>query len=186
MKVTHQTIKDALPVESGSGRRSVIRARSDIVEIVLDCVLRRRQFLDIAKRLGVNIETLNRFRARFITEEVERLGWPQRSDDEPCSPPALELVFSLEYLARRLELCIAVLAPDFTDRPRRRAAHRADTLDRLAGGARRQKTAHRKAEKQAAHDAEVTSRGPSGDPSPSFLQLPDFGVRGSRPGCAHT
>lgn len=66
-------IKKALPVETGAGRRSVIRARPDVAEIVADCVLRRRTFEDIARRCGVDIETLVRFRKRFITPEIEKI-----------------------------------------------------------------------------------------------------------------
>lgn len=60
-------------MESGNGRRSTIRARSDVVEVVLDCVLRRRQFKEIAQRCCVDLESLTRFRKRFITSEVEKI-----------------------------------------------------------------------------------------------------------------
>lgn len=63
-------IKAALPKEKGHGRRSTIRMRSDVAEVVVDCVLMRRPFLEIAKRCAVDIETLVRFRKKFITEEV--------------------------------------------------------------------------------------------------------------------
>jgi len=66
-------IREALPVESGNGRRSTIRARSDVVEVVIDCVLRRRQFKEIAQRCCVDLESLTRFRKRFITPEVEKI-----------------------------------------------------------------------------------------------------------------
>lgn len=68
-----ERIRRALEVETGHGRRSVIRARSDVAEIVADCVLRRRSFQDIATRCGVDIETVARFRRRFITEQVKKL-----------------------------------------------------------------------------------------------------------------
>jgi len=71
--MNHDRIRQALPVESGKGRKSLLRARPDVSEIVADCVLRRRQFVDIAKRLGVNLVTLERFRKKFITPEVERI-----------------------------------------------------------------------------------------------------------------
>lgn len=73
MTINYDRIKDALPVESGNGRRSTIRARSDVVEVVLDCVLRRRQFKEIAQRCCVDLESLTRFRKRFITSEVEKI-----------------------------------------------------------------------------------------------------------------
>ncbi len=73
MTINYDRIKDALPVESGNGRRSTIRARSDVVEVVLDCALRRRQFKEIAQRCCVDLESLTRFRKRFITPEVEKI-----------------------------------------------------------------------------------------------------------------
>lgn len=73
MSVNYARIKEALPVETGNGRRSTIRARSDVVEVVIDCVLRRRQFKEIAQRCCVDLESLTRFRKRFITPEVEKI-----------------------------------------------------------------------------------------------------------------
>lgn len=73
MAINTERIKKALPVENGPGRRSVIRARSDVAEIVIDCVLRRRQFQEIAKRCCVSLESLDRFRKNFITPEVEKI-----------------------------------------------------------------------------------------------------------------
>lgn len=55
------------------GRRSVIRARADVAEIVCDVVLKRRPYNEIAKRCCVDIESLNRFRKRFITDEVAKI-----------------------------------------------------------------------------------------------------------------
>ena len=71
--MNYDRIREALPVESGNGRRSTIRARSDVVEVVIDCVLRRRQFKEIAQRCCVDLESLSRFRKRFITPEVEKI-----------------------------------------------------------------------------------------------------------------
>lgn len=68
-----ERIKRALPKESGQGRRSTIRMRSDVAEVVVDCVLNRRPYLEIAKRCAVDVETLVRFRKKFITEEVKRI-----------------------------------------------------------------------------------------------------------------
>jgi hypothetical protein len=68
-----ERIKRALPKEGGQGRRSTIRMRSDVAEVVVDCVLNRRPFLEIAKRCAVDVETLVRFRKKFITEEVKRI-----------------------------------------------------------------------------------------------------------------
>ena len=71
--MNHDRIRQALPVESGKGRKSLLRARPDVSTIVSDCVLRRRPFTEIAKRLGVNLVTLERFRKNFITPEVEKI-----------------------------------------------------------------------------------------------------------------
>ncbi len=68
-----ERIKRALPKEGGQGRRSTIRMRSDVAEVVVDCVLNRRPFLEIAKRCAVDVETLVRFRKRFITDEVRKI-----------------------------------------------------------------------------------------------------------------
>ncbi|MEP6018223.1 MAG: hypothetical protein ABJ251_07040 [Paracoccaceae bacterium] len=73
MSINTARIKAALPIESGAGRHSIIRQRPDVVEIVLDCVLRRRRFIDIADRCGVDVESVNRFRRKFITDEVEKI-----------------------------------------------------------------------------------------------------------------
>ena len=66
-------IKKALPKETGLGRRSVIRNRPDVAEVVLDICLQRRQLKDIAKRCGVTVSALDRFRAKFVTEEIRKL-----------------------------------------------------------------------------------------------------------------
>lgn len=73
VNINMDRIKKALPVESGMGRRSVIRARADVAEIVCDVVLKRRPYQEIAKRCCVDIESLNRFRKRFITDEVAKI-----------------------------------------------------------------------------------------------------------------
>lgn len=75
VNINMDRIKKALPVdvESGMGRRSVIRARADVAEIVCDVVLKRRTYQEIAKRCCVDIESLNRFRKRFITDEVAKI-----------------------------------------------------------------------------------------------------------------
>lgn len=73
MAINMDRVKKALPVESGPGRRSVIRARADVGEIVVDIVLRRRLLKDIAARCCVSLESLDRFRKNFITEEVKKI-----------------------------------------------------------------------------------------------------------------
>ncbi|MGV8986808.1 MAG: hypothetical protein ACOH2H_11035 [Cypionkella sp.] len=73
MSMNMDRIRSALPVETGNGRRSTVRARADVAEIVADCVLKRRPFQDIAARCCVDIESLTRFRKRFITDEVQKI-----------------------------------------------------------------------------------------------------------------
>lgn len=73
MSINMDRVKKALPVEEGLGRRSVLRNRPDVGEVVVDCVLRRRPFGEIAKRCGVTITTLDRFRAKFVTDEVQKI-----------------------------------------------------------------------------------------------------------------
>lgn len=73
MPIDTDRIKKALPVESGLGRRSVIRQRKDVAEIALDVVLKRRSLKDIAKRCGVSTVSLDRFRSKFLTEEVVKI-----------------------------------------------------------------------------------------------------------------
>lgn len=73
MPIDTDRIKKALPVESGLGRRSVIRQRKDVAEIALDVVLKRRSLKDIAKRCGVSTVSLDRFRSKFLTDEVVKI-----------------------------------------------------------------------------------------------------------------
>ncbi|PQV58742.1 hypothetical protein LX70_00555 [Defluviimonas denitrificans] len=73
MAIDTAKIKAALPKESGLGRRSVIRNRPDVHDVVLDVVLKRRTLTDIAKRCGVTTASLDRFRSKFITPEVQKL-----------------------------------------------------------------------------------------------------------------
>lgn len=73
MGIDIDRVKKALPVEEGKGGRSVIRMRADVGQIVVDCVLRRRSYKEQAIRLGVHLETLNRFRKAFITDEVAKI-----------------------------------------------------------------------------------------------------------------
>ena len=65
-------VKKAIPPHPPTGRRSVIRQRRDYAEIVVDCVLKRRPYADIARRAGVKLSALDRFRVKFITPEVEK------------------------------------------------------------------------------------------------------------------
>jgi hypothetical protein len=66
-------IRKALPVEKGSGGRSKVRCRPDVVQVTVDCVLRRKPFIEIAKGMGLSLDSLNRFRKNFITDEVRKI-----------------------------------------------------------------------------------------------------------------
>lgn len=69
-----ERIKNAIPPPPpGPGRKSVIRMRPDVAEIVVDCVLKRRKYTDIAQRCAVDIETLAAFRHRYVTTELEKI-----------------------------------------------------------------------------------------------------------------
>lgn len=69
-----ERVKRALPrPDEGSGRRSIISLRPDVAEIVVQCVLRTHTYQDIAKRCGVELESLVRFRKKFITDEVKKI-----------------------------------------------------------------------------------------------------------------
>ena len=57
---------------ANSGRRAVIDLRPDKNEIIKDIVLGRRTLTDIAKRIGVDFSTVQRYRDNKITEEMRR------------------------------------------------------------------------------------------------------------------
>lgn len=68
-----------LPKEEGMGRRGVIRNRADVGEIVCDIVLARRPQSEIAKRAGVDLTTVQRFKQRFVTDEVRKVVMAEAS-----------------------------------------------------------------------------------------------------------
>jgi hypothetical protein len=66
-------IKSVLPKDgTGKGRRSVLRNRPDVGEIVCDLVLDRRTSADLARRTGVDYETVMRFKKKYLTDEVRK------------------------------------------------------------------------------------------------------------------
>ena len=89
MSINMDRVKKALPVEEGLGRRSVLRNRPDVGEVVVDCVLRRRPFGEIAKRCGVTITTLDRFRAKFVTDEVQKIVMAEAERAEMAADDAV-------------------------------------------------------------------------------------------------
>ncbi len=90
MSIDMQRILKVIPKEDpGPGRKSLIRQRSDLGEVVLDCVLHRRPFAEIAKRLGVEITTLDRFRTKFITDEVKKVVLAEAARSESAADDAV-------------------------------------------------------------------------------------------------
>ena len=73
MAMNLEPARHAVPKESGMGRRSTIRQRADYMTVIADCVLQRHSYVDIAKRCNVTTESLQRFRDKFITDEVRKL-----------------------------------------------------------------------------------------------------------------
>lgn len=79
MTIRMDRVLRALPKEEGMGRRGVIRNRADVGEIVCDIVLARRPQSEIAKRAGVDLTTVQRFKQRFITDEVRKIVMAEAS-----------------------------------------------------------------------------------------------------------
>lgn len=104
-----QRIKAALPPQSGPGSRSKIRMRPDIADIVIDCVLQRRPYVEIAKSIGVQIDTLSKFRQKNITDHVVKVVLAeaqlaeQQDLDAVVNAGQLDLKIGIEELIRRRE-----------------------------------------------------------------------------------
>lgn len=79
--MNYDRIRKALPVQD-NGRPSILRNRPDVAQIVADVVLKRATFADIARKCGVNLDTLSRFRKTFVTPEVERIVLVEFQKDE--------------------------------------------------------------------------------------------------------
>lgn len=73
MSIRMDRVMKALPKESGTGRRGVLRNRADVGEIVCDIVLGRRSLAEIGRRTGVDYETCLRFKKKYITNEVRKI-----------------------------------------------------------------------------------------------------------------
>jgi transposase-like protein len=93
----------------GSGRRAVIDMRPDKQEIIKDIVLKRRTMTDIAKRLGVDFSTVQRYRDDKITEEMRRKIIAEtriqgiEADTEVINQDRMDVGRTYETLARRVE-----------------------------------------------------------------------------------
>lgn len=79
MTIRMDRVLQVLPKEEGMGRRGVIRNWPDVGEIVCDLVLSRRPQSEIAKRAGVDLTTVQRFKQRFVTDDVRKVVMAEAS-----------------------------------------------------------------------------------------------------------
>lgn len=95
-----------------SGRRAIIDMRPDRLSIIRDIVLERVPMTQIAKRLGVDFTTVQRYRDLKITEEMRRSILADErikqveSDTEVINQDRLDVSNTYESLARRVEKLI--------------------------------------------------------------------------------
>lgn len=92
-----------------SGRRAIIDMRPDKQEIIKDIVLGRRTLTDIAKRIGVDYTTIQRYRDLKITEEMRRAIMADarikevEKNTEVINQDRMDIAVTYESLARRVE-----------------------------------------------------------------------------------
>lgn len=95
-----------------SGRRAVIDMRPDKNEIIKDIVLGRRTLTEIAKRIGVDYTTIQRYRDSKITEEMRRSIMAEQrirqveAETEIINQDRMDVATTYESLARRVEKLI--------------------------------------------------------------------------------
>ena len=95
-----------------SGRRAIIDMRPDKMEIIKDIVLNRRTLTDIAKRLGVDLTTVQRYRDDKITEEMRRSILAEtridsiKADTQVINQDRMDVAMTYESLAMRVERLI--------------------------------------------------------------------------------
>jgi hypothetical protein len=95
-----------------SGRRAIIDLRADKNEIIKDIVLERRSLTEIAKRLGVDFSTVQRYRDDKITEEMRRSILAEtrikgiNADTEVINQDRMDVAMTYETLAKRVERLI--------------------------------------------------------------------------------
>ena len=95
-----------------SGRRAVIDMRPDKQEIIKDIVLNRRSMAEIARRIGVDYSTVQRYRDDKITEEMRRRIMAETriqgidADTEIINQDRMDVAMTYESLARRVEKLI--------------------------------------------------------------------------------
>lgn len=95
-----------------SGRRAIIDMRPDKNEIIKDIVLERRTLTEIAKRIGVDYTTIQRYRDLKITEEMRRSIMAEQrirqveAETEVVNQDRMDVANTYESLARRVEKLI--------------------------------------------------------------------------------
>lgn len=95
-----------------SGRRAVIDMRPDKQQIIKDIVLGRRTLTEIAKRIGVDLTTIQRYRDNKITEEMRRAIMAEQrilqveAETEIVNEDRMDVANTYETLARRVEKLI--------------------------------------------------------------------------------
>jgi transposase-like protein len=95
-----------------SGRRAIIDMRPDKQEIIKDIVLERRSMAEIARRLGVDYTTVQRYRDDKITEEMRRSILAEtridsiKADTEVINQDRMDVAMTYESLAKRVERLI--------------------------------------------------------------------------------
>lgn len=95
-----------------SGRRAIIDMRPDKQEIIKDIVLNRRPMAEIARRLGVDYSTVQRYRDEKITEEMRREIMAAtriegiEANTEIINQDRMDVAMTYESLARRVEKLI--------------------------------------------------------------------------------
>ena len=101
-----------------SGRRAVIDMRPDKQEIIKDIVLNRRSMAEIARRIGVDYSTVQRYRDEKITEEMRREIMAAtriqgiEANTEIIHQDRLDVALTYESLARRVEKLITQAEQD--------------------------------------------------------------------------
>jgi len=95
-----------------SGRKAIIDMRADKNEIIKDIVLERRSLAEIARRLGVDYTTVQRYRDDKITEEMRRSILAENRvasievDTEVINQDRMDIAMTYESLAKRVERLI--------------------------------------------------------------------------------
>lgn len=96
-----------------SGRRAIIDMRPDKNEIIKDIVLERRTLTEIARRIGVDYTTIQRYRDLKITEEMRRSIMAEQrirqveAETAIINEDRLDVANTYESLARRVEKLIS-------------------------------------------------------------------------------